>query len=265
MNNILVGQYIPGNSYIHQLDPRTKITLTFLWIIQVLLTNHISSFIIDILFLWVIILLAQIPIRTALKSLKPVLPIILFTSFFNIIYTSDGTTLWSWGILHVTQTGLQIAIFLALRIILMVVGSALLTFTTSLTTLTDGIESLLAPAAKIGVKVSDIAMTLTLAIRFIPTLSEEIGKIRDAQKARGAQFDSKKLRVRIQSIFPIIVPLIYSAFRRAFDLTNAIESRCYNNQIKRTKLNKLEFHLIDGIGTGLFLLIFSLVIFLRYY
>lgn len=262
MGNILVGQYIPGNSRIHRLDPRTKILLTVCWIVQIFLTNSVQGFGIDILFLFTVILLAQVPVRTAFNSLKPILPIILFTSFFNMFY-NGGTVLWSWEFLHITQQGLQNALFLVLRIALMIIGSALLTFTTSLNSLTNGLEKLLAPADKLGVKVSDIAMAITLAIRFISIFSEEFNKIKDAQKARGAHFDSKKIGDRICSILPIILPLIYSAFRRAFDLTNAIESRCYNHQIKRTKLNPLQFKNPDGVSGLLFLAVCILTLFLR--
>ncbi len=263
MNDVMIGQYIPGSSKIHQLDPRTKILLTFWWIITIILTNRLFYFGLTALFLSFILIGAQIPIISIWKSVKPVLPIILFTSFFNLIYT-QGTVLWSFYFLAITQEGVQLSLFLILRILLIVIGCSFLTFTTSLTSITDGLESLLAPLQKLGVHVNDVAMMVTIAIRFIPTLSEEIQKIKDAQKSRGASFSDQKFLGKLRGVIPILVPLIYSAFRRAYELTMAIECRCYNHEIKRTKMNQLVFKRNDLVAFSFFCTLFIVVIIGRF-
>lgn len=261
MNNTVIGQFIPGKSVIHGLDPRTKIMTTGLWIIILILTHSWIGFLLDAIFLAAVVIVSRISPIIVLRSIKPILPIVIFTSFFNVIYTS-GDVLWSAWIFKITQQGIEISAFLSLRIIFMVMGSSILTFTTSLTDITSGIENLLSPLERFGVRVTDFAMMVTLAIRFIPTLSEEIQKIKDAQKARGAFFGSNKITKKIKEVFPILVPLIYSSFRRAFDLTNAIECRCYNQKIKRTKLNPLIYKkkdLVCGVISSLFALIILII------
>ncbi|MFT9411705.1 MAG: energy-coupling factor transporter transmembrane component T [Liquorilactobacillus hordei] len=259
MNSTVIGQFIPGNSFIHRLDPRTKIIATALWILILFLTHSVIGFCITLIFLIITTFSSWISLPIILRSVKPIIPIVLFTSFFNIIYTS-GDVIWSVGILQITKQGIEISVFLSLRILLMVMGSSILTFTTSLTDITSGIESLLSPLEKVGVRISDFSMMITLAIRFIPTLSEEVQKIKDAQQARGASFGSKKINQRIKEVLPILIPLIYSSFRRAFDLTNAIECRCYNQKIKRTKLNPLKYHKGDFFCITIILVLLIVII-----
>ncbi len=263
MNDVIIGQYIPENSRIHRLDPRTKILLTFVWILTIILTNKLLNFGLIILFLLLIIQLAKIPGKSVWNSVRPILPIILFTSFFNLIYTK-GSVIGSFYFLEVTQEGIRISVFLTLRILLIVTGCSLLTFTTSLTAITDGLESLLSPLKKWGVKVNDISMMITIAIRFIPVLSEEINKIKEAQMARGASFESKKFLGKIRGILPILVPLIYSAFRRAYELTTAIECRCYNHEIERTKMNRLGYQKGDIGAFGIFIFLFVGIVVSRF-
>ncbi|KRN06249.1 ecfT protein [Liquorilactobacillus sucicola DSM 21376 = JCM 15457] len=258
----MIGQFIPGRSVVHRLDPRTKIIATALWILLLFLTHSIAGFVADTIFLVLITLSSRIPLLVVLRSTKPIIPIVLFTSFFNILYTS-GDVIWSAWIFQITKQGIEISAFLSLRILLMVMGSSILTFTTSLTDITSGIESLLSPLERVGVRITDFAMMVTLAIRFIPTLSEEVQKIKDAQRARGASFGSKKITQKIKEVFPILVPLIYSSFRRAFDLTNAIECRCYNQKIKRTKLNPLKYQKRDLFCGIIIVLFFSIIIIIQ--
>ncbi|NTV89322.1 MAG: energy-coupling factor transporter transmembrane protein EcfT [Clostridiales bacterium] len=254
IKDITIGQYIPGDSILHRTDPRTKILLTFAFMIVIFMIRSYPAFGAMTVFTIVMILASGIPVKYTLKGLKPILVIIIFTTIINI-FTTEGTPVIDYGILsHITYEGLKIAFLLALRLALLIVGASLLTFTTTPILLTDGIEKLLDPLKKIGVPSHELAMMMTIALRFIPTLLEETDKIMKAQTARGADFDSGNLIERAKSFIPVLVPLFVSAFRRADELATAMEARCYRGSEGRTRMRQLAFTRADLIVTAVFVL-----------
>ncbi len=262
--NITIGQHYPIESFIHDLDPRVKIVITFLFIISLFVVNHFAAYLIVILFLSVIVVLSKVPFLMVLKGLKPILIIIIITFLINVFMTS-GEIIYSLGPLDITKEGLRQAGFMGLRLILLIMGTSMLTLTTSPILLTDGIESLLNPYKKIGLPAHELAMMMTIALRFIPTLMEETEKIMKAQKARGADFESGNIFKRAKSLVPLLVPLFVSAFRRADDLAMAMEARCYRGGENRTRMRQLGITKKD-IYAGIFTVVYlGLVIYSRFF
>ncbi|QSZ27128.1 energy-coupling factor transporter transmembrane protein EcfT [Aceticella autotrophica] len=258
LKNITIGQYIPGNTFIHRLDPRTKIILSIIFIISLFIITNFSGYIFIFAFILISILISKIPISYILKGLKPIIIILLLTVTLNIFFTPGGTILFSIGALKITVNGFKLAVFMGLRLIFLIVGTSLLTLTTSPIALTDGIENLLNPFKKIGVPAHELAMMMTIALRFIPTLLEETEKIMKAQIARGADFESGNLIKRAKNLVPLLVPLFISAFRRADELAIAMEARCYRGGVNRTKMKQLKMQTIDF--TAIIITIFFVII-----
>lgn len=244
ISDITFGQYFPGNSPIHRMDARMKIVLSIAVLALIFVANSYASlgFVTALVFLLVSI--SRIPFKTVLKSVKPILPIILLTSLLNI-FTVGGDPVFEWGILKITMQGIQAAIFVVVRLVCLIVASSLLTYTTSPTALTDAIERLLSPLKVFHIEVHSIAMMMTIALRFIPTLIEEVNKIMSAQKARGADLESGSLFKRIRAMIPILVPLFVSSFRRAYELAYAMECRCYRGGDGRTRMKEMHLKKLD--------------------
>jgi ABC-type cobalt transport system, permease component CbiQ and related transporters len=239
IRDITLGQYYPGDSVIHRLDPRIKIIATVLYIIELFIVNSFMGFGVCAIVLLAAVALSKVPLSFIMRGLKPILIILLFTFFLNI-FMLDGKILWQLGFLKITDKGLYTAVFMSIRLILLIIGSSLLTLATTPISLTDGIERLLTPLQKIGVPTHEIAMMMSIALRFIPTLLEETDKIMKAQQARGADFESGNIFARAKSLIPILVPLFVSAFRIAQDLAMAMEARCYRGGKGRTRLHEMK-------------------------
>ncbi len=244
LKDITLGQYFPGDTLAHRLDPRTKLLATVLYIIAIFAAKGVLAYALVILSLIVAVRVSKVGARALFRGLKPVMIIIVFTAVLNLFYT-PGTVLVQFGIFHITREGIITAIAMILRITLLIMGTFLLTYTTSPIRLTDGLESLLGPLKKIGVPVHELAMMMSIALRFIPTLIEETDKIMSAQKARGADFESGSLIQRAKALIPLLVPLFVSAFRRADELATAMECRCYHGGEGRTKLHVLRYETRD--------------------
>ena len=258
LSDITLGQFFPGTSPLHKLDPRTKIILAVFFIVSVFVAANPLSFALLLLFTLSLILVSGISFKVILKSIKPIIFILIFTSLINMFMTKgDGDPLVSFSIFEIYKEGLIRAAFMSLRVVILIVGSCmLLTYTTSPIALTDGIESLLSPLKKIGVPVHAFAMMMSIALRFIPTLIEETEKIMNAQKSRGADFSSGGLIKRAKALIPLLVPLFVSAFKRADELACAMECRCYRGDKNRTKLVKLTYRARDFV----WMLILALVL-----
>jgi len=239
IRDITLGQYYQGNSWVHKLDPRVKIIATFAFIVELFIVNNFIGFLIAAVTLGIIIAISGVPLSFIVRGLKPIMVILLFTFALNI-FMVDGTVLWQWKFLHITKEGLRIACFMAVRLILLIIGSSMLTLTTRPLSLTDGIERMLAPFKKIGLPAHEIAMMMTIALRFIPTLLEETDKIMKAQQARGADFETGGLIKKAKNLIPILVPLFISAFRIAQDLAMAMEARCYRGGSGRTRMHEMK-------------------------
>lgn len=247
IRDITIGQYYPTDSIIHRLDPRVKLIGTLLFIVSLFTFNHFWGYIVASFYLFGIIKTSKVPIKFIMKGLKSVMMIFLFTLTFNLFMT-PGRELWSFGFLKITWEGLRIALFMGIRLTYLILGSSIMTFTTTPNHLTDGLESVLGPLNKIRVPVHEIAMMMSIALRFIPILLEETDKIMKAQTARGADFETGGLVKRAKSMIPLLVPLFVSAFRRANDLAMAMEARCYKGGKGRTKMNPLKYYKRDYIG-----------------
>lgn len=251
MREITIGQYIPGNSIVHRLDPRTKIIITLAYMILLFLLNNFYGYIFPIGFIMLAVILSGIPVRYILKGLKPLVFIITLTFILNS-FMIKGRVIYKLGPLEITYEGLSQGAFMAIRLVLLIIGTSLLTLTTSPIALTDGIERLLSPFKKIGVPAHELAMMMTIALRFIPTLLEETDKIMKAQMARGADFESGNLINRAKNLVPLLVPLFISAFRRADDLAMAMEARCYRGGENRTRMKELKMGVLDGMTFVIF-------------
>lgn len=263
LRDITLGQYYPGESRIHRLDPRVKIISTFAYIISLFFVQNFWGFLVVSGFLALIVILSKVPYRFILKGLKPIFLIIIFTFTINMFMTK-GTPLVSIWFLTITEEGLYNAFFMGLRLILLIIGSSLLTLTTKPINLTDGIEMLLSPFRRIGVPAHELAMMMTIALRFIPTLLEETDKIMKAQMARGADFESGNLLRRAKSLIPLLVPLFISAFRIAQDLAMAMEARCYRGGDSRTRMHAMVLSGKDAIAS-VFMVLFLTVVILQAY
>lgn len=245
IRDITIGQYYPVESVIHRLDPRVKLIGTVLFIISLFTFRSFTGFAVALLFLGTVIKLSRVPFRYIVKGLKSLLMIMLFAVVINAFFSTGEHVLFQYGIINITIEGLRNAAFLAVRLALLVVGSSLMTFTTTPTQLTDAIEKVLGPLKKVKVPVHEIAMMMSIALRFIPILMEELDKIMKAQTARGANFESGKLMQRVKALVPILVPLFISAFRRANDLAMAMEARCYRGGEGRTRMKPLKYRRQD--------------------
>ena len=260
IRDITIGQYYPSGSSIHKLDPRTKILATFAYIIGLFFIKRFIGYIFVAACFYATVRASKVPLKFMLKGLKSIMFILMFTVVLNIFFTTTGNVLWSWGFLKITNQGLMIAAKMGVRLVLLIVGSSLLTLTTSPIELTDGIENLLLPFRKIGVPAHEIAMMMSIALRFIPILLEETDKIMKAQMARGADFESGNIIERAKAMIPIMVPLFISAFRRAEELAMAMEARCYRGGVGRTRLNSLVYRKRDYIAFGSMLIFFVICI-----
>ena len=243
--DITLGQYYQTKSVLHDLDARVKLVGTFLYIITVFVCNSITAFIVAGLFLTFVIAISHVPASFMFKGLKGIAMLIIFTVAFNLFLT-PGTVIWQYGVFHITKEGIRIAILMLLRLTLLISGTSILTLTTTPSNLTDGLESILGPFQKVGVPVHEVAMMMSIALRFIPILMEETDKIIKAQTARGADFETGNLFTRAKNMIPILVPLFVSAFRRASDLALAMEARCYQGGAGRTKMKPLHYEKRDG-------------------
>lgn len=245
VRDITLGQYIPGHSLAHRLDPRVKIALTFIFIVFIFVASNFEGLFVMLVLLTAVLLLSGVPFIQYFKSLKAVFFILAFTFVLNL-FTGTGRTLWQLGFLQITAGGLSNAIFIAIRITSLILFSSVLTFTTSPTQLTDALERLMKPLKVLHVKVHEIAMMMTIALRFVPTLLEETDKIMSAQKARGADLESGNMMQRVRALIPILIPLFVSSFRRAYDLAMAMECRCYHGGEGRTKMKQLHMSGLDA-------------------
>lgn len=265
ISDITLGQYFPGFSPIHRLDPRTKILLAILFIVAVFLAANPASFIILLLLTVILVFVSRISLKVVLKSIKPLIFILIFTSLINLFLTTgEGEPLFELWKIRVYLDGIIRAVFMSARVVVLIVGtSMLLTYTTSPIALTDGLESLLKPLKYIGVPVHVFAMMMTIALRFIPTLVEETEKIMNAQKSRGADFSSGGLISRAKALIPLLVPLFVSSFKRAEELATAMECRCYRGDNNRTKYKELKFRLLDFGWFFIALVVFASVIVLK--
>ncbi len=248
IKNVSLGQYFPGNSVIHRLDPRMKLVLVIALIVLIFMMNTLPGNLVVFAFLVTTIILSRVNVKFVLRGLKPLWFIILLTFVLNTFFYSGGTELFSWWIFRVSQEGLISAVRLAVRLIFLITATTMLTLTTSPIALTDGIESLLKPLKALKFPVHELAMMMTIAMRFIPTLIEETDKIMKAQTARGAEFDSGSIFKRAAGMVPLLVPLFVSAFRRADELAFAMESRCYHGGEGRTRMKIMHMHLRDYIA-----------------
>ena len=262
LKDITLGQYFPGNSPIHRLDPRTKLIMLVVYIVALFMAKSWISYGVMLAFLVFSVKISTIPPKSIVKGMKPLVLILVFTGVLNLFFTTDGKVLVNLGFVTITTGGLERAVFMMVRILMLISGTFLLTYTTSPIALTDGLEALLNPLKVIKVPVHELAMMMCIALRFIPTLIEETDKIMCAQKARGADFESGSIVDRAKALIPILVPLFISAFRRADELATAMECRCYQGGEGRTKMKILRYHRNDmqafGIGVllvaGIFLL-----------
>lgn len=260
LKDITIGQYYPTGSYVHKLDPRTKILITFALIVGLFIINTFIPYAYIVAFIFTAVYISKIPFKYIIKGLKPLRIIIMITFIINIFMT-QGEIIWSLGPLNITIEGIYQAFFMAIRLMLLVMGTSLLTLTTSPISLTDGIENLLNPFKRIGIPAHELAMMMTIALRFIPTLLEETDKIMKAQIARGADFESGNIISRAKSLVPLLVPLFISAFRRADELAMAMEARCYRGGENRTRMKELKMTSKDvtSLGATAFLLAILIV------
>ena len=263
IRDITLGQYYPGDSWVHRLDARTKIIATLLYLIELFVVNNFYGFLITAAVLFAVIALSKVPLKFIFRGLTAVFLIIAFTFLLNL-FMVDGRVLWHWKFLTITYEGLSRAFFMAIRLVLIIIGSSIMTLTTKPVELTDGLEKLLSPFSKIGLPSHEIALMMTIALRFIPTLMEETDKIIKAQQARGADFESGNLFQRAKSLIPILVPLFVSSFRIAQDLALAMEARCYHGGPGRTRMNEIRFARGDAVAAVLMLLFLAVIIASRF-
>lgn len=249
IRDITIGQYYPVDSVIHRLDPRVKLLGTLIYIISLFLFKSFTGYLVALLFLGTVIRMSKVPLKYILRGLKAVVVLLLFTVGFNTFLT-PGEVIWQVWIFKITKEGLRSGIFMGIRLIFLIVGSSLMTFTTTPNHLTDGLEKLLGPFKKLHLPVHEVSMMMSIALRFIPILLEETDKIMKAQSARGADFESGGLIKKAKNLVPLLVPLFVSAFRRANDLAMAMEARCYRGGAGRTKMKPLKYRKCDALAFG---------------
>ena len=259
IRDITLGQYYASDSPIHRLDPRVKIIATLLFIIELFIVDNFIGFGICAAVLAAVIIVSRVPLSFIMRGLKPILFILFFTFALNI-FMVKGEVIWEWKFLHITREGIQIAVFMTIRLVLLIIGSSMLTLTTKPLSLTDGIERLLSPLARFKFPSHEIAMMMTIALRFIPTLLEETDKIMKAQQARGADFESGGLMKRAKALIPVLVPLFVSAFRIAQDLAMAMEARCYHGGENRTRMHEMKLRTRDFVAFALEVIFLALII-----
>lgn len=253
IRDITIGQYYPADSILHRLDPRVKLIGTLVFIVSLFLFDTFLGYILAGLFLYGAIKLSKVPFKFIVKGLKAVVILLVFTLIFNVFLT-PGEPIFTLGFIKITKEGLRTAAFMGIRLVFLILGSSLMTFTTTPNQLTDGLENVLGPLKKIHVPVHEVAMMMSIALRFIPILLEETDKIMKAQQARGADFESGKMIQRAKAMIPILVPLFISAFRRASDLAMAMEARCYRGGEGRTKMKPLKYKKVDYLTFGVFVI-----------
>ena len=263
LKDITLGQYFPGQSFVHRLDPRTKLIMLVVYIVALFTAVSWISYSLCLLFLALVIWISTIPLKSIVRGMKPLVFILVFTGILNLFFTGGETVIFSVWKIVITQEGLVRAILMVARILMLISSTFLLTYTTSPIALTDGLESLLGPLKVIRVPVHELSMMMCIALRFIPTLIEETDKIMCAQKARGADFESGNLMQRVKALVPILVPLFISAFRRADELATAMECRCYQGGAGRTKMKLLRYNRNDLIAFFVGVLLVAAVIVLR--
>ena len=255
LKDITLGQFFPGNTIVHRLDPRTKILAVVLYIVALFSANSVLTYAIVMVALTVSILVSKVPFRSLTKGLKPIIIIVIFTAVMNLFFTKGTPVCDVWLLRHITWEGLVAAVKMLLRIVMLIMGTFLLTYTTSPIALTDGLESLLGFLKKIKAPIHELSMMMSIALRFIPTLIEETDKIMSAQKARGADFESGNIFRRAKALVPILVPLFISAFRRADELATAMECRCYHGGEDRTALHVLHYERAVWLVLGGFIVL----------
>ncbi|MFR1495786.1 MAG: energy-coupling factor transporter transmembrane component T family protein [Faecalibacterium sp.] len=261
LRDITIGQHFPGNSLVHRFDPRLKLVLTVAYIVLLFAASNPLGLTMSILFLGVMYKVAKIPVKMIGKSLKPILPIVLFTAVLNLFFVSgEGDPLVHFWFLTIYAEGVRYAVLMAVRVMALIAGTSLLTYTTSPIVLTDAIEQLLKPLGKLHFPVHELAMMMSIALRFIPTLIEETDKIMNAQKARGAQLDTGKMTDRVKALVPVLIPLFISAFRRADELAMAMECRCYRGGTGRTRLKVLRCEKQDYIDLAVCIACFAVIL-----
>ena len=265
LKDITLGQYFPGNSFIHKLDPRTKLIVLVVYIVALFLAVNWASYALMAAFLLLCIKISTIPAKSFIRGMKPLMMILIFTGVLNLFFTTEGELLVDFWIIRITTAGLQRAIFMVVRILLLICGTFLLTYTTSPIALTDGLEALMNPLKVIKVPVHELSMMMCIALRFIPTLIEETDKIMSAQKARGADFENGTLMEKARALVPILVPLFISAFRRADELATAMECRCYQGGEGRTKMKLLRYTRWDFRAFFISVLLVGAIVTLRYF
>ena len=265
LKDITLGQYFPGKSPIHLLDPRTKLIMLVVYIVALFMASNWISYGLMFLFLVMVIAVSRIPVKSILRGMKPLMMILIFTGVLNLFFTEGETVLVSFWVITITKEGLIRAVFMVARILMLISGTFLLTYTTSPISLTDGLEALMNPLKVIKVPVHELSMMMCIALRFIPTLIEETDKIMSAQKARGADFETGSIIQRAKALIPILVPLFISAFRRADELATAMECRCYQGGEGRTKMKLLRYTRWDFNAFAVGVLLIGAVVALRYF
>lgn len=248
IKDITIGQFFPGNSFVHKLDARTKILFTLVFLVFTFVCKNFRALALVAAVGVISYAISKISFKVILKSFKPLIPIVLLTTVLQLYYVKDGDILFSWRFIEITDKGVFMAIFIAVRILILLLVSSLLTYTTAPTDLTDAIEKLLSPLKVFKIEVHTFAMMMTIALRFIPTLIDEIDRIMAAQKARGADFESGNLAKRVKALFPIFIPLFISAFKRAIELADAMSCRCYTGGSGRTRLRQMKFSWRDAVA-----------------
>ena len=265
LKDITLGQYYPTESVIHRLDPRVKLVATLMYIVSLFLFHDFVGFIVVTLFLIAIIRMSHVPFSFMLKGVRAIWLLVVITAVCNLFFTQGAQTYFAWKFIHITDTGVSNAVYFTIRLVYLVVGTSVMTLTTTPNKLTDGLEEGLKPLSKIGVPVHEIAMMMSIALRFIPILTEELEKIMKAQTARGIDFESGGLLKRVKSMVPIIVPLFVAAIRRANDLAMAMESRCYHGGVGRTKLKPLKYEKRDKIAYIVLFVFLAVMIYLSFF
>ncbi len=265
LKDITIGQYYNVKSPMHALDARMKIILTVAFIVSIFMCKSFAALGLMLVATLALNIISRVPVKMVAKSLKPIVVIVLFTSVLNVFYVRGGAELVNWHFIHITANGIYTAIFMAIRIVCLVVVSSLLTYTTTPTVLTDALEKLLSPLNLIKVPVSTLAMMMTLALRFIPTLIDEIDRITNAQKARGADLDNGNFMQRVRALVPIIVPLFVSSIRRAYELADAMDCRCYTGGSGRTRMKQMKLCGKDFVWLAVTVIYFAGIVLLNTY
>lgn len=263
IKDITIGQYFPGNSVVHRLDARFKLIITVLFIAMLFIGKQTICLEVGFIFTLMAYLCSEIPFKLILKSLKPIVPILLFTTILNLFMITSGMPLFELGFISITDEAVKTSLFMIVRILLLISGSSLLTYTTSPVALTDAVERLMSPLKRFKLPVNELAMMMTIALRFIPTLIEETDKIMSAQKARGADFEGGKLMDKVKAVIPVLIPLFISSVRRAGDLATAMECRCYRGGEGRTRMKQLKSGFADYISMAITVFFLSAVIFIN--